>query len=88
MKKRITTYLVICLLACQLFPSAAMAAEKSEIVYVNLRSGGDLDEVHVVNRFESNTSESVVDYGSYYKVTNLSDTSELEKGSDYVRLTV
>lgn len=88
MKKWIATLLTVCLMIGGLLAPAAMAAEKNEIVYVNLRSGGDLDAVYIVNRFESSNAEMIVDDGSYDKVTNLSDTSPLERNIDSVRLTV
>ncbi|MGN0803674.1 MAG: hypothetical protein ACI4MF_13865 [Candidatus Faecivicinus sp.] len=88
MKKWIAALLAICLMTGSLLAPAAMAAEKNEIVYVNLRSGGDLDAVYIVNRFEASSPETVVDYGRYYKVTNLSDATPLEQNSDSVRLTV
>ena len=87
MKRWIAMLLVPCLtLLCLM--SSALAAEKNEIVYVNLRSGGELDAVYIVNRFEASSAETVVDYGSYYKVANLSDTTPLEQNADSVRLTV
>ena len=88
MKKWIATLLTVYLMIGGLLAPAAMAAEKNEIVYVNLRSGGDLDAVYIVNRFESSNAEMIVDDGSYDKVTNLSDTSPLERNIDSVRLTV
>lgn len=87
MKRWIAMLLALCLTALCLIPSA-LAAEKNEIVYVNLRSGGELDAVYIVNRFEASSAETIVDYGSYYKVANLSDTTPLEQNSDSVRLTV
>ena len=87
MKRWIASLLALCLTALCLM-SSAMAAEKIEIVYVNLRSGGELDAVYIVNRFEAESSETIVDYGSYYKVANLSDETPLEQNSDSVRLTV
>lgn len=87
MKKWIAGLLALCLTALCLMPSA-LAAEKNEIVYVNLHSGGELDAVYIVNRFEASSAESIVDYGSYYKVANLSDITPLEQNSDSMRLTV
>ena len=87
MKRWIAMLLALCLTALCLMPSA-LAAEKNEIVYVNLRSRGELDAVYIVNRFEAVTPETIVDYGSYYKVANLSDATPLEQNADSVRLTV
>ena len=87
MKRWIAMLLALCLTALCLMPSV-LAAEKNEIVYVNLRSRGELDAVYIVNRFEAVTPETIVDYGSYYKVANLSDATPLEQNADSVRLTV
>lgn len=87
-KRMFAIAIALCVCLTCLVPIDALAAEKSEIVYANLRSDGTLERVYVVNRFESDMGESVVDYGAYYEVTNLTDMSELELLSDAVRLTV
>lgn len=71
-----------------LTPLCAQAAEKTEIVYGVLRSDGTLDSVYVVNRFESETSETITDYGAYRRVDNLTDATPLELKSDGVRFTL
>lgn len=88
MKRLLAIAMALCVWLICFIPIDTLAAEKSEIVYANLRSDGALERVYVVNRFESDTGESVVDYGAYYEVTNLTDMSELELLSDAVRLTV
>lgn len=88
MKRLLAMAMALCACLFCLVPADARAAEKSEIVYGNLRSDGALERVYVVNRFESDTGEAIVDYGAYYEVTNLTDASELELLSDAVRLTV
>ena len=89
MKKALSLLLALCL-ACAtcLGPAAALAADKTEIVYANLRSGGDLDSLYVVNRFEAERAESLTDYGAYRQVTNLTDSSPLRMSGDSVTLSV
>ena len=88
MKRMFAIAIALCVCLTCIVPIDALAAEKSEIIYANLRSDGALERVYVVNRFESDIGESVVDYGAYYEVTNLTDMSELELLSDAVHLTV
>lgn len=89
MKKALSLLLALCL-ACAacLGPAAALAADKTEIVYANLRSGGDLDSLYVVNRFEAERAESLTDHGAYRQVTNLTDSSPLRMSGDSVTLSV
>ena len=89
MRKALSLLLALCL-ACAacLGPAAALAADKTEIVYANLRSGGDLDCLYVVNRFEAERAETLKDYGSYRQVTNLTDSSPLQMSGDSVTLSV
>ena len=89
MKKALSLLLALCL-ACAtcLGPAAALAADKTEIVYANLRSGGDLDSLYVVKRFEAERAESLTDYGAYRQVTNLTDSSPLRMSGDSVTLSV
>lgn len=86
MKKSLAAALALCLGWACLAPSAALAAQKSEIIYVNLSSSGALEQVYVVNRFESEAEETVMDYGAYSSVSNLTNQSPLELLSDGVRL--
>lgn len=88
MKKILAAAMSVCIGALCLAPGQALAAEKSEIIYANLFSDGALNRVYVVNRFESDAVETVVDYGAYYEVCNLTNASELELASDAVRLTL
>lgn len=88
MKRTLATAMALCLFLAWAMPSCALAAQKSEIVYGNLRADGSLERVFVVNRFESDAGEAAVDYGAYYEVTNLTDASELELLPDAVRLTL
>lgn len=66
----------------------ALAATKNEIVYVTLNADGAIHDIYVVNRFDSDQVEQTIDYGEYYRVSNLSDTTELFQSLDGVRLTL
>mgnify|MGYP000872399921 FL=1 len=62
-------------------PSGA-ASLKEEVVYVRLNNDGSVDQVYVVNSFELGENNTIIDYGNYAYVQNLTDNSEirLEKG--------
>ena len=60
MKKWIAALLAICLMTGSLLMPAAMAAEKDEIIYANLRSGGDLDAVYSILGIKIADSASVM----------------------------
>ncbi|MDQ0254764.1 X-X-X-Leu-X-X-Gly heptad repeat protein [Evansella vedderi] len=60
---------------------------KDEVVYATLRATGELDEIYVVNILDVTKAGSLVDYGTYSTVKNLTDLSEIEKLDDKVRLT-
>ncbi len=73
-----------------LLPAAlpgANAAAKNEIVYVTLEQDGTVDEIYVVNRFDSDDEEDIVDYGEYYAIQNLTNASDLYQTLDTVQFT-
>ena len=73
-----------CILALTLPANALAAVEKNEIVYANLEADGSGRQVIVVNRFESDEAQTVTDYGSYDKLTNLTSTEALSQDRDQV----
>ena len=68
-----------CILALTLPANALAAVEKNEIVYANLEADGSGRQVIVVNRFESDEAQTVTDYGSYDKLTNLTNGPECSR---------
>ena len=55
---------------------AAGAVEKEETVYVNLNYDGTVSEANVINSFKMNGNTTVLDYGNYSTIKNLSSTDE------------
>lgn len=53
------------------------AFEKSEVVYATLDAAGAPEEAYVVNRFEVSEAGSVVDWGAYDEVSNLTNQEPL-----------
>ena len=60
--------------ACAVLTTSAYAApmSKNETVYVNLKSDGGIERAIVVNEFNLSGQDSVIDYGDYSSVKNLS----------------
>lgn len=58
--------------------------EKDEIIYAKLATDGTLTNAYAVNRFLIKQERSVVDYGIYDQVINLTDQRDLERQGDRV----
>ena len=56
---------------------AAEVADKDEVVYARLSSGGDVRNIYVVNRFTINKGGTFTDYGDYASVVNLTNLGPL-----------
>jgi len=50
---------------------------KQEVVYVNLRDDGSVDNIYVVNMFDLDEDGQIVDYGNYEAVRNLTSSDQL-----------
>ncbi len=62
----------------------AVIKNKSEVIYANLDAEGKINSVYAVNHFNMSQFGSIVDYGSYESVVNLSDTNSLHHSEDSV----
>ena len=60
-------------------PDQTAEYEKSEVVYASLSASGEPQAVYVVNRFDVADAGTVVDYGDYASVRNLTDETSLER---------
>lgn len=67
---------------------AAVIDSKEEVVYGILGADGSSQGLYVVNRFVTSNSGSVIDYGKYSSVINLTDESKLKTGNGFVKLPV
>lgn len=65
-------------------PESSAAFEKSEAVYANLAASGAPEAVYVVNRFDITDAGTVVDFGDYKTIQNLTDETKLAHKEDAV----
>ena len=90
MKKKVTSVFLATLLV---FPyqigNASVneeATSKDEVVYGSLSANGALHELYVVNMLEVEQPGSIIDYGEYTEVRNLTDLTVIEQDGDEVKL--
>ena len=60
---------------------AAIPSEKEEVVYAMLDASGDVNGIYVVNQFSGGT---IVDYGNYTSVRNLTTEDAITQEGDEV----
>lgn len=60
---------------------------KEEVIYVNLKTDGSVDQIYVVNQFDLTGQTQVVDYGHYSSVRNLTTTDQIVVDGDQVTFT-
>ncbi len=87
--KRIVAAILACL-AAGLLPSNTLAEQsentpKEEVVYVSLEADGSFGRAYVVNAFDLSKPGTIVDYGDYSTVANLSTTDPLDFEDGRVR---
>ena len=83
---RITALIIIAALLITVYtpvPSGA-ASLKEEVVYVRLNNDGSVNQVYVVNSFELGENNTIIDYGNYAYVKNLTDNNEIRLESGKV----
>lgn len=77
------------LFSLPLTANAAVAQiPKDENVYAILGHNGEVNNIYVVNSFESDTEASFTDYGDYNSLRNLSNTNELQVQDGKITSTV
>lgn len=54
-------------------------ASKSEVIYADLRANGAFREAYVINRFDVPEAGTLVDFGAYGSVKNLSTTEPVQR---------
>ena len=88
--KRILAALLAILLAFGSCPLSATAATentpKEEVVYVNLKADGTVEEIYVVNIFELAQAGKIVDYGAYTTLRNMTGTQPIEYKNNVLRV--
>lgn len=85
-KKIISCLILSALVFCMMTSSfsAASNTPKEEVVYVNLASDGKVEEIYVVNIFETEVPGTVIDYGTYSQVRNMTSTEKINYSGDEI----
>ena len=81
-KKRITVVILTMLLMANTLSMSASAAQrgntpKEEVVYINLNADGSVKEINIVNIFDLNEKGTIIDYGEYENLRNMTTTDEI-----------
>ena len=64
--------------------AADTAAEKDENVYVTLNDDGSVSSVYVVNEFTSDKAGTIIDYGDYSSVKNLTTDDAITQNGEKI----
>lgn len=59
---------------------------KEEVVYINLDAAGAVEEIYVVNSFTLDAAGTVLDYGTYSTVRNMTSTEEVVTSGDEITI--
>ncbi|WP_188205575.1 coiled-coil domain-containing protein [Alkalibacillus aidingensis] len=62
-------------------------SEKDEVVYATLSATGEQQEMYVINSFDITEQGTMVDYGSYTNVKNLTNLLEIDHDREQVEFT-
>ncbi|ERN54032.1 hypothetical protein A33I_08660 [Alkalihalophilus marmarensis DSM 21297] len=61
-------------------------ASKEEVIYANLLADGSLDQMYIVNTLNVTEAGTIIDYGTYDNLKNLTDLTELKQMDEYVQV--
>lgn len=79
---------VVPCLSASIFVQAAEPAPpntpKEEVVYAKLSAAGKIENIYVVNSFENPANTTIIDYGRYKKIRNMSTTDEITIDGDRI----
>jgi putative membrane protein len=94
--------LLLVMLSCSLFLPSFLAnatsnqvkaeviegkfTSKDEVVYATLNAHGALNDIYVVNTLDVAMAGTIIDYGKYTSVKNLTDLKELQQEGQIVRI--
>ncbi|MDO4604481.1 MAG: hypothetical protein Q4B23_00715 [Helcococcus sp.] len=80
--------LVLALLLLFSFPLNVFAnnTNKEEIVYISTNVDGSIKGTYVVNSFNLDKDTSILDYGKYEHVTNLTNENEIKVNNDEIKV--
>jgi X-X-X-Leu-X-X-Gly heptad repeat protein len=66
------------------FAQNAGTKTKDEVIYASMKNDGGVRSIYAVNQFEVARAGSIVDYGEYNSVENLTDTQPIDMEGDRV----
>lgn len=88
--KKLTAMLLALMMLLALCPASALAEEantpKEEVVYIRLDADGTVKEIHVVNIFDLSQDGTILDYGDYSELRNMTTTDPIAYSDDTVRI--
>lgn len=80
--KKGTSVVLAGILTVSALPISSLAAEKNtekeEVIYVNLKENGNVDEINVVNIFNPERNGQITDYGDYQSTRNMTTTDAID----------
>lgn len=84
MKIKKVISILLCFILFISYPISAFASntEKEEIVYASIDIDGKLKGKYVVNIFDLEKDASILDFGKYEKITNLTNENDIEVNKD------
>lgn len=89
-KRFLATGLALALIMAPLPALAAPADQantpKDEVVYVAIDNQGKAESVHVVNAFRPEEDTTILDYGNYESLVNLTNDQAMEQKGDAIRV--
>ena len=81
MKKIIAAVLVLGMML-SILPAQAFAAQtseaKEEVIYISLKADGSVEEIYVVNIFDMKEGGTIVDYGDYASLRNMTGSEAID----------
>ncbi|MGN0438550.1 MAG: hypothetical protein ACI4F4_08520 [Lachnospiraceae bacterium] len=81
-RKKVTAVFLAGLLVITALPTSVFAASentgKEEVVYTNLNSDGSVKEINVVNIFDLKEKGTIIDYGKYVSLRNMTTTDTID----------
>ena len=76
MNRRMIVRMLALLLLLSLTSWTAAEVYKDEVVYAKLKTDGTVENVYIINAFEADAAQGVVDYGLYSQTLPLSEAEE------------
>lgn len=88
MKKIISILLSMAMIFCMVNPIYASQKNtmKEENVYVNLKQNGVVNDIYVVNEFNLQKDDKIIDYGDYLDIRNLSSSKNIKRSNKKIQI--